>query len=40
VMIEATRAEVAHNHAQALSASLGLPTEEVYSFQSLWRLAS
>ncbi|WP_194724236.1 DUF4286 family protein [Noviherbaspirillum malthae] len=40
VMIEATRAEVAQQHAQALSQSLGLPSEEVYSFQSLWRLAS
>jgi hypothetical protein len=39
-MIEATRAEVAQQHAQALSQSLGLPSEEVYSFQSLWRLAS
>jgi hypothetical protein len=40
VMIEATRLEVAQRHAQALSQSLGLPTEEVYSFQSLWRLGS
>jgi hypothetical protein len=40
VMIEATRAEVAHSHAQTLSATLGLPSEEVYSFQSLWRLGS
>jgi len=40
VMIEATRADVAQSHAQALCKSLGLPSEEVYSFQSLWRLAS
>jgi hypothetical protein len=40
VMIEATRADVAQGHAQALSASLGLPSEDVYSFQSLWRLAA
>lgn len=40
VMVEATRAEVARQHAQALSESLGLPAGEVYSFQSLWRLAS
>lgn len=40
VMIEATRADVALRLAQALSESLGLPTEEVYSFQSLWRLAA
>ncbi len=40
VMVEATRAEVAHQHARALSESLGLPAGEVYSFQSLWRLAS
>jgi hypothetical protein len=39
VMVEATRADVAHHHAQALSESLGLPAGEVYSFQSLWRLA-
>lgn len=40
VMVEATRAAAAHHHAQALSESLGLPPGEVYSFQSLWRLAS
>jgi hypothetical protein len=40
VMIEATRADVAQSHAQALSESMGLPSDEVYSFQSLWRLAS
>ncbi|MFC7517884.1 hypothetical protein ACFQUU_23015 [Herbaspirillum sp. GCM10030257] len=40
VMIEATRPEIAQQHAQALSESVGLPSEEVYSFQSLWRLAS
>lgn len=40
VMVEATRATAAHHHAQALSESLGLPAGEVYSFQSLWRLAS
>lgn len=40
VMVEATRAGIAHSQAQALSASLGLPSEEVYSFQSLWRLGS
>ena len=40
VMVEATRADAAQQHAQALSESLGLPPGEVYSFQSLWRLAS
>jgi hypothetical protein len=40
VMVESTRADVARYHAQALSASLGLPADEVYSFQSLWRLGS
>lgn len=40
VMVEATRASEAHHHAQALSESLGLPSGEVYSFQSLWRLGS
>lgn len=40
VMVEATRADVAHSHAQALCASLGLLPDDVYSFQSLWRLAS
>lgn len=40
VMVEATRSTEAHHHAQALSDSLGLPPGEVYSFQSLWRLAS
>lgn len=40
VMVEATRANAAHHHAQALSESLGLPPGEVYLFQSLWRLAS
>lgn len=40
VMVEATRMDVAHQHAQALSESLELPPGEVYSFQSLWRLAS
>lgn len=40
VMVEATRATVANHHALALSESLGLPPGEVYSFQSLWRLAS
>jgi len=40
VMVEATRANAALHHAQALSESLGLPPGEVYSFQSLWRLAS
>lgn len=40
VMVEATRADVARQHAQALSESLGLSSGEVYLFQSLWRLAS
>lgn len=40
VMVEATRANVARHHAQALSTTLGLPPGEVYTFQSLWRLAS
>lgn len=40
VMVEATRADTARQHVQALSESLGLPPGEVYSFQSLWRLAS
>lgn len=40
VMIEATRAAVAVEHAKALAASLGLPADEVYSFQSLWRLGA
>lgn len=40
VMVEATRADAARDHAQALSEALGLPSGEVYSFQSLWRLAS
>lgn len=40
VMVEATRAAAAHYHAQALSESLGLLPGEVYSFQSLWRLAA
>jgi hypothetical protein len=40
VMVEATRADVALRHAQVLSESLALPLDEVYSFQSLWRLAS
>jgi hypothetical protein len=40
VMVEATRANAAHHHAQAVSESLGLPPGEVYSFRSLWRLAS
>lgn len=40
VMIEATRAAVAVEHAKALAASLGLPADEVYTFQSLWRLGA
>jgi len=40
VMVEATRAAVAVEHAKALSQSLGLPAAEVYSFQSLWRLGA
>lgn len=40
VMIESTRAAVAAEHAKALSASLGLPADEVYPFQSLWRLGA
>jgi hypothetical protein len=40
VMVEATRANAALHHTRALSESLGLPSGEVYSFQSLWRLAS
>jgi hypothetical protein len=38
VMVEATRADVAQRHAQALAAALGLPPEDACSFQSLWRL--
>ncbi|NKE65975.1 hypothetical protein RAMLITH_09100 [Ramlibacter sp. RBP-2] len=40
VMIEATRAAVAVEHAKAVAASLGLTADEVYSFQSLWRLGA
>ena len=40
VMVEATRATVAAEHAKALSGSLGLSADEVYSFQSLWRLGA
>jgi len=40
VMVEATRPAVAAEHARALSASLGLAADEVYSFQSLWRLGA
>jgi hypothetical protein len=40
VMVEATRAAVAADQAKALSASLGLPADQVYSFQSLWRLGA
>lgn len=40
VMVEATRAAVAAEHARTLSESLGLPAGEVYSFQSLWRLGA
>jgi hypothetical protein len=40
VMVEATRADAACHHAAALSTSLGLPADAVYSFQTLWRLAS
>ncbi|MBE0548256.1 MAG: hypothetical protein IH627_11525 [Rubrivivax sp.] len=40
VMMEATRADVAAAHANALSESLGLPAGGVYSFQLLWRLGS
>lgn len=40
VLVEATRIEVAQRHAQAMAESLGLPADEVFSFQSLWRLGS
>jgi hypothetical protein len=40
VMVEATRADAAHRQAATLSTSLGLPEDAVYSFQTLWRLAS
>lgn len=40
VMVEAARADAAWHHAAALSSSLGLPGAAVYSFQTLWRLAS
>lgn len=40
VMVEATRTNAAQRHATTLSESLGLPSGEVYSFQTLWRLAS
>ena len=39
-MVEATRADAARQNAQTLTESLGLPAGEVYTFQSLWRLAS
>ncbi|WP_372824641.1 hypothetical protein [Polaromonas sp.] len=40
VMVESTRADAARQNAQTLTESLGLPSGEVYTFQSLWRLAS
>lgn len=40
IMVEATRADAALRHAATLSTSLGLPGDAVYSFQTLWRLAS
>ncbi len=40
VMVESTRADAARQNAQTLTESLGLPAGEVYTFQSLWRLAS
>lgn len=40
VMVEAAHADAAWHHAAALSSSLGLPGDAVYSFQTLWRLAS
>ena len=40
VMVESTRSQVAQQHALALSEVLGLAPAEVYSFQSLWRLAA
>jgi hypothetical protein len=40
VLVEATSVDAAQRHAQHLAASLGLPADEVYSFQSLWRLGS
>ena len=40
VMVESTRADAARQNAQTLTESLGLPGGEVYTFQSLWRLAS
>jgi hypothetical protein len=40
VMLEATRADAAQRHARNLATELGLPAQEVYSFQSLWRLAA
>lgn len=40
VMVEASRADVALQQAQALAAALALPPPAVHSFQSLWRLGS
>ena len=40
VMVEATRADAALRQASTLSTSLGLPADAVFSFQTLWRLAS
>ena len=40
VMVEATRAQIAQQHALAMTDTLGLAPAEVYSFQSLWRLAA
>lgn len=40
VMVEATRAQIAQQHSLAMTDALGLAPAEVYSFQSLWRLAA
>lgn len=40
VMVEATRGSFVTERAKAISASLGLPTDEIYSFQTLWRLGA
>jgi hypothetical protein len=40
VLVEATSVDAAQRCTQELAASLGLPADEVYSFQSLWRLGS
>lgn len=40
VMVEASHADAARRHAQALATVVAVPGTEVYTFQLLWRLAS